>query len=487
METRLSYDSLFIGGQWQPSQGGDVTDVVNPATGTVLGTVPDATTEDMGAAIAAARRAFDEGPWPRMRQQERTAMLLRFAEVLESWKAVVGPMITAESGALKSLVDGTHFGLGLARFRYAADTALQLHDVVNPLQVGPGDVLGGTAVVREAIGVVGAITPFNFPLYLNLAKLGPALACGNTVVLKPSPMTPLEGLVLGAVAAEAGLPDGVLNVVTGGLAVGEQLVADPRVDMISFTGSDAAGRKVMAGASPTLKRVVLELGGKSALIVREDADATAAAAAAFGSFTLHAGQGCVLLTRHLVHRAVLDEFTEELRARVAATVVGDPADPATTMGPLISAAQKDRVTSYLGVATDEGGAVAASGTVPEGPGYFVAPHVLTGLDDNSRIAQEEIFGPVSVVIPFDDDDAAVRMSNNSDFGLSGGIYSRNTAAAWAMARRLRTATVRINGGGTTADLAAPTAGWKQSGLGTENGVSGLHEFTVEKSIGFRVG
>jgi aldehyde dehydrogenase (NAD+) len=412
---------------------------------------------------------------------------MRFADVLESWKDVVGPVIMQESGALQALVDGTHFTLGLARFRYAAETALQSFDDTTPLRVGGGDVLGGTAVVHEPIGVVGAITPFNFPLYLNLVKLGPALAMGNTVVLKPSPLTPLEGLVLGAVAAEAGLPEGVLNIVTGGADVGELLVTDRRVDMISFTGSDATGARVMAGAAPSLKRVVLELGGKSALIVREDADVQAAAAAAFGSFTLHAGQGCVLLTRHLVHRSVAAEFVDALRAKAAATVVGDPADPRTTMGPLISAAQKDRVTGYLDIAREEGGTFAAGGVPLDGPGYFVPPTVVEGLGAEARLAQEEVFGPVATVIEFSDDDEAVRISNNSPFGLSGGIFSRNTGAAWRIARRLRTGTVRINGGGTAFDLDAPTTGWKHSGIGTEHGVPGLLEFSQEKSIAFRVG
>lgn len=487
MDIRTSYDSLFIAGDWQASRGDVAAEVVNPATGTAIGTVPEGTVADMEAAVVAARAAFDEGPWPRMDQRERTALLLRFADILESWKDVVGPVIMAESGALRTLIDGTHFGLGLARFRYAAETALRSFDFTTQLQVGAGDVLGASAVVREPIGVVGAITPFNFPMYLNLVKLGAALAVGNTVVLKPSPLTPLEGLVLGAVAAEAGLPDGVLNVVTGDLAASELLVADRRVDMITFTGSDATGAKVMAGAAPTLKRVVLELGGKSALIVREDADVQQAAAGAFGSFTLHAGQGCVLLTRHLVHRSVVEEFTAALRTRAEAAVVGDPADPRTTMGPLISAAQKQRVTGYLDIARQEGGSFAVGGHALDRPGFFVAPTVIEGLDDSARVAQEEIFGPVAMVIPFSSDEEAVRMSNNSDFALSGGIYSTNTGAAWRMARQLRTAVVRINGGGTAPDLEAPTAGWKRSGIGVEHGVSGLMEFTLEKSIAFRAG
>lgn len=486
MDVQANYDALYIDGRWQPSHGDDVDKVVNPATGVAFGSVPSGTLADVDAAVAAARAAFDSGPWPAMSQRERTAALLRFADVLESWQSVIAPLIMQEAGALQSLIDGTHFALGLARFRYAAEAAMREFSSVTPLQVGYGDVLGGTAVLYEPLGVVAAITPFNFPLYINLCKLGPALAAGNTVVLKPSPLTPLEGLVLGAVAAEAGLPPGVLNVVTGGVEAGAALVTDSRVDVISFTGSDATGAKVMAQASGTLKRVILELGGKSALIVRADADIEKAAATAFNSFTLHAGQGCVLLTRHLVHRSVTDDFLAALRAHVGRAVVGDPADPGTTMGPLISQQQKTRVSGYIESGVREGGEIIA-GTTAAQSGFFVPPTVLSGVGESAKVVQEEIFGPVAVVLPFDDDDEAVRIANNSKFGLSGAIFSANTGAAWSIARRLRTGTVRINGGGTAFDLDAPTAGWKHSGVGSEHGVQGLLEYMISKSVAFRVG
>jgi aldehyde dehydrogenase (NAD+) len=487
VDTRTSYDELFIDGRWTPSRAEDETAVMNPATGAPFGSVPRGAVADVETAVAAARRAFDEGPWPRMSARERSAALLRFADVLESWRDVVEPVVRLESGALPSLIEGTHFGIGLARFRYAAEKALTSFDSVTPLQVGPGDVLGASALLYQPLGVVGAITPFNFPLYLNLAKLGPALAMGNTVVLKPSPLTPLEGLVLGAVAAEADLPPGVLNVVTGEGDVGDALVGDPRVDMVSFTGSEGTGRHVMARASGTLKRVVLELGGKSAMIVREDADVRAAAATAFGSFTLHAGQGCVLLTRHLVHRGVAEEFLAELDRRVAATVMGDPADPATTMGPLISAAQRDKVLGYVESGISDGGAVASRGAPAPSEGFFVPPVVLRDVPATSRSVQEEIFGPVAVVLPFDSDDEAVRLANDSRYGLAGAIFSGSSGAAWRMAQQLRTGGVRINGGGTALDLDAPTTGWKTSGLGTEHGVPGLLEYAIAKTVAFRTG
>jgi aldehyde dehydrogenase (NAD+) len=487
MDVKTSYDSLFIAGRWMPSSDGGVTDVVNPATGGVVGTVPAGTVADLHAAVGAARTAFDDGPWPRMSQRERSALLHRFADILESWRGAVAPAIRQEAGALTSLIDGVHFGIGPTRFRYAADLAVRRQDEITPLQVGPGSVLGATAVVHEPVGVVGAITPFNFPLFLNLSKLGPALAVGNTVVLKPSPLTPLEGLVLGAVAEEAGLPPGVLNVVTGGGEVGEALVDDPRTDLVSFTGSDTTGSQVMSIAARSLKRVVLELGGKSALIVRDDADAGAAAAAAFASFTLHAGQGCVLLTRHIVHRSMAQDFVAALSERAAATVVGDPADPATTMGPLISEQQRARVAGFVDGGVADGGRIAFGGTAPDRDGFFYTPTVIEGLRPDARAVREEIFGPVAVVLPFDDDEQAVAIANDTHFGLSGAIISRDAGRAWEMARRLRTGAVRINGGGTALDLDAPITGWGRSGIGAEHGMPGLLEFTQPKSIAFRVG
>ncbi|WP_181780450.1 aldehyde dehydrogenase family protein [Pseudonocardia pini] len=486
MEVRTSYDGLFVDGAWVPSTGPSA-DVVNPATGRAIGSVPEGTLADLDGAVAAARRAFDEGPWPRMTQAERGRLLHGFIEVLDAHRAQLGAVITAESGALPWLVDSTHFGLGFGRFSHAVDLAAGGLDSVTPLQVGAGSVLGGTALVHEPLGVCGLITPFNFPLFLNLSKLGPALALGNTVVLKPSPLTPLEGLVLGAAAAEAGLPPGVLNVVTGAAEVGDRLVADPRVDMISFTGSDRTGSAVMRTAADSLKPVVLELGGKSALVVREDAEVARAADIAFGSFTLHAGQGCVLLTRHVVHRSLVDDFLDALATRAEAAVIGDPAAPGTTMGPLVSEAQRQRVASYVEIGAGEGGEVVCGGKPVEGDGFFYRPTVIHGVTPKARVAQEEIFGPVAVVLPFDTDDEAVAIANDSRFGLSGAVVSADTGRAWEIARRLRTGSVRINGGGTAPDLAAPVTGWGASGVGTEHGLAGLLEFAQPKSIAFRAG
>ncbi|MCX4092374.1 aldehyde dehydrogenase family protein [Nocardia sp. alder85J] len=481
-----SYDGLFVDGDWIATREQRTTAVTNPATATVIGSVPEGDPADLDVAVAAARRAFDEGPWPRLSARERARLLHRFADVLDAHRKELAAIITAESGALPALVEGTHFGIGFGRFRHAVDLAATQLDSVTPLRTGPGSVLGATALVYKPRGVAGLITPFNFPLYLNLCKLGPALAMGNTVVLKPSPLTPLEGLVLGAAAAEAGLPPGVVNVVTGGVAVGEALVADPRVDLISFTGSSRVGSDIMALAARSLTPVVLELGGKSALIVREDAAVADAANLAYNSFTLHAGQGCVLLTRHVVHRRLVGDFLDALAERAAHTVVGDPTDPATTMGPLISETQRGRVADYVAIGAAEGGEIVTGGEPVERPGYFFAPTVIHGVTPKARVAQEEIFGPVAVVLPFDTDDEAVAIANDSRFGLSGGVVGADAGKAWEIARRLNTGSVRINGGGTALDADAPVTGWGASGIGAEHGLPGLLEFAQPQSIAFRV-
>lgn len=487
MEVRTSYDRIFVDGAWRESRSGETTEVVNPATGSVVGTVPAGSGADAEAAVIAARTAFDEGPWPRLGADERARVLYRFMDALESVQTEIGAVIRAEAGALDSLIAGVHFGVGPARFRYAVDASRSELGQMTPLRSGPDGIVGATAVLREPVGVVAAITPFNFPLYLNLVKLGPALAAGNTLVLKPSPLTPLEGLIAGAAAEEAGLPPGVVNVVTGGADVGEGLVTHPAVDMVSFTGSDATGARIVAATAPSLKRVVLELGGKSALVVRADADVDAAATTAFASFTLHAGQGCVLLTRHIVHQEVVGAFVDAVAERAGRAVIGDPGNPSTTLGPLVSEQQRQRVHSYVEDSRAQGASIRFGGEVPAGPGFFYPPTLIEGLKPDARAVQEEIFGPVAVVLPFADDDEAVRLANDTKYGLSGAIMTADAAAGWDIARRMRTGAVRLNGGGTALDPEAPSAGWKHSGIGSEHGVEGLLEYTITKSISFRVG
>jgi acyl-CoA reductase-like NAD-dependent aldehyde dehydrogenase len=312
------------------------------------------------------------------------------------------------------------------------------------------------------------------------------MAAGCTVVLKPSPYTPIEALVLGEAADEAGLPPGVLNIVTGGADVGTVLTTHPDVDLVTFTGSDTVAESILAQAAPTLKRVVLELGGKSAMIVREDADLDRAAAEGLRGFTAHAGQGCQLPTRHLVHNTVRREYVERVAALAAALRIGDPADPEVQMGPLIREAARERTARYVDVALESGARLVTGGRRPDaGPGFFFEPTLFDGVDNASRIAQEEVFGPIGVVIGFDTDDEAVAIANDSRYGLSGGVHSRDTGRAYELALRLRTGGVGLNGGAGTILSAAPFGGIRRSGHGREFGIAGLDEFTYTKTISFR--
>jgi acyl-CoA reductase-like NAD-dependent aldehyde dehydrogenase len=312
---------------------------------------------------------------------------------------------------------------------------------------------------------------------------------GCTVVLKPSPYTPYQALILAEMADEAGIPKGVLNIVTGGKEVGEALTTDPRVDLVSFTGSDAVGSAIQAQSAPTLKRVLLELGGKSALIVRPDADIQGAAMAGLMGFTIHAGQGCALLTRHLVHNSVRAQYTETLKAMVGHVKIGNPADPATGMGPLIREVARARTESYVGIARSQGARLVAGGARPAGldKGFFYAPTLFDNVENHHRIAQEEVFGPIGIIIGYDSDEEAISLANDSAFGLSGGIYSANVGRAYEMALQLRTGGVAINGGGGKMSSHAPFGGIKRSGYGREYGLEGLNEFTTIKTISFKGG
>ncbi|HEV7443455.1 MAG TPA: aldehyde dehydrogenase family protein, partial [Steroidobacteraceae bacterium] len=352
-----------------------------------------------------------------------------------------------------------------------------------------GKILGAGVTVREPVGVVAGITAYNYPFLLNLAKVGPALATGNVIVLKPSPYTPFEALLLGEAADEAQLPPGVLNVITGGKEVGEMLTADPRVDMISFTGSDAVGAAIMSQAAPSLKRLHLELGGKSALIVRSDADLEAAAGHALMAVTMHCGQGCALPTRAVVHNSVRRRFVEIMAQMAQQARIGDPTDPATVVGPLIRESQRKRVEYYVNAGRDSGARLVTGGRRPASfqHGFYYEPTIFDDTLNNSIIAQDEIFGPVSVVIGFDTDEQAIDIANDSKYGLAGGICSADVGRAYEMALQLRTGSVSINGGSGTMSSHAPFGGYKRSGFGREYGIEGLNEFTQLKSIGYHAG
>ncbi len=479
-----SISQLYIDGTWVDSVSESIIDVLNPATEEVIGRVPQATVAEVTRAIEAARRAFDEGPWPTMSPHERAQVLRKMADVMEKRRAELVDLNIAESGSTRALAEYLQVGIPIEHLRDMAERILPSFEFERGVLPTIGQGIGQGVVVREPAGVAALISAYNFPLFLNVMKVAPALAAGCTVVLKPAPATPLEALVLGEIADEAGLPPGVLNIVTGGIDAGRELTTNPKIDLVSFTGSDTVGRLVYEQAAPSLKKVVLELGGKSANIVCEDADLAKAAQSVIGNMVTHAGQGCSLLTRTLVHRTRCDELIAMVTAGLGMIKVGDPAEPYIQMGPLISAEQRDKVESLIASGIEQGARIAFGGGRPAGlgNGYFVEPTLFVDVDNSMEIAQKEFFGPVGVVIPFDDDDHAVRLANDSDFGLGGGVFSADTVRALGIAKRIRTGMVGINGGGGGVTPHVPFGGYKQSGLGREWGAAGLEEYLQTKSI-----
>jgi aldehyde dehydrogenase (NAD+) len=484
----LSYQ-LFIDGRYVESSGDATSAVTNPATEEQIGLVPVGTVADARRAVAAARTAFDEGPWGRSTPQQRARVLGAMADIMTRRYPELVDLNIAEAGSIRPLAEFLQVGVPIEHLRDFAERLLYKYDFETPQQpyVGAGGLAGiGQGIVqREAIGVASLITPYNFPLFLNVFKLAPALAAGCTVILKPSPDTPLEALILGEIADEAGLPPGVLNIVTGDLEASAELTTNPAIDMVSFTGSDAVGRKVYTQASDTLKRVVLELGGKSANILFEDADVEKALPQIVMNFTTHAGQGCSLQTRTLVHESIFDDVVNGVKTALDHIKVGNPADPTVTMGPLISAAQRGRVEALIKIGLDEGGQIAYGGGRPAGldKGFYVEPTVFVDLDNSKTLARREVFGPVSVIMPFSGDEEAIRIANDSEFGLGGGVWSKDTVRALNVARRIRTGQVTINGGGGGGlSPYSPFGGYKHSGLGREWGAAGLEEYLQTKSI-----
>lgn len=487
---------LYINGQWLKPVSGHYEAVINPATEEIIGEAPVAGTTEAEAAIAAARKAFDSGPWPRMSMAERSAVLGRFGDTLLAHEQDIRALLQAEVGATHLLLNGPQFGGVIDSINYIRQLAAEVKPkpmevTVTPSLMDPSasGLLGGALVVKDPIGVVVGISAYNYPLLTNVTKLAPALITGNTLVLKPSPLTPFTALMLGKMAEESGIPGGVLNIVTGGAEVGALLSADPRVDMISFTGSDTVGAIILAQAASTMKHVHLELGGKSAMIVRADADVQAAAAAAAFNFTMHAGQGCALLTRYIVHNSIRPQFVETIKATLGFLKVGDPAEPDTIVGPLISAAARTKTEGFVAKALEEGGKLVVGGQRPQhlGKGYFFEPTLFDDVDNRSTLAQQEVFGPVGAVIGFDTDDEAIALANDSNFGLSGGIYSADKAKAFEMAKQLRTGDVKLNGGTAGLYLQAPFGGYKRSGIGREFGPNWLDIFTLEKAIHYPIG
>jgi len=473
---------LLIDGKLSAASDETTYPILNPATGAEIGQAPDATADDMEAAIVAARRAFDETDWSTNLELRVRCLRQLHAALLEE-KAAFEALTTAEVGMPGFMMGAAGFDVPVEGLKWVTDL-VESYEFETDLGVAsPMGIPSRRTVRREPVGVVAAITPWNVPTQINLAKVGPALAAGCTVVLKPAPDTPWVACELGRLVAErTDIPAGVFNVVTPrSNEVAARLASDPRVDLVSFTGSTATGRAIMAAAAPTLKRVFLELGGKSAAIVLDDADVAAAAGATAFAACIHAGQGCALTTRLVVPRERYDEAVQVAAATMESIGASDPADPNAICGPVISEAQRDRVAAYFELAIEEGGTFATGGSIIDQDGYWVQPTVVAGLDNSSRLAQEEIFGPVLVVIPHDGDDDAVRIANDSAYGLSGSVDSGSLERAKAVAARIRTGTLAVNGG-VWFSPDAPFGGYKQSGLGREMGVAGFEEYLETKTI-----
>jgi len=477
---RLLIDGQLVDpGRYYPS--------INPATGSVIEEAPDATIEHTEAAIRAARCAFDETDWS-TNLAKRVDCLRQLHKALQGHREDFAQLTIAECGHTRMLVGGPALDEPISLLTYYADLAEQFPFTED---IGLHEARGAMhrrVVEREPAGVVSAIVAYNYPMQLSLAKLAPALAAGCTVILKGAPQTPLLAAALGElIATETDIPAGVVNVITSSeVAAGELLTTHPDVDMVTFTGSTPVGRRIMEAASPTVKRVFLELGGKSALIILDDADIQMPAIVAAMSICSHAGQGCAITSRLLVPQSRHDEIVESVAAHMANVKVGDPAEDGTYMGPLITQAQRAKVDGIVKRAVEAGAQLAMGGHPIDGPGFFYAPTLLTHVDPNSEVAQDELFGPVLAVIPFSDDDDAVRIANNSIFGLSGGVFGADTERAMSVARRIRTGTVGVNGGSWFAPD-APFGGYKQSGIGREMGVAGLAEFLETKTIAVPAG
>jgi aldehyde dehydrogenase (NAD+) len=475
--------ALLIDGKLTAGSAGSFP-TINPATEEVLGVAADANADDMGQAIEAARRAFDETDWSR-NTELRVRCVRQLHDALREHIEEMRELTISEVGAPRMLTATAQLEGPVDDLGFSAETA-ESYEWNQDLGVAsPMGIPTRRTIAREAVGVVGAITPWNFPHQINLAKLGPALAAGNTVVLKPAPDTPWCAAALGELIVEdTEFPPGVVNIVTSqDHSIGALLAKDPRVDMISFTGSTATGRSVMTDAAATIKKVFLELGGKSAFVVLDDVDLTGACSVSAFSACMHAGQGCAITTRLLVPRARYDEAVATAAATMSSIKPGDPADPATVCGPLISARQRDRVQGYLDLAVAEGGSFACGGGRPadKATGFFIEPTVIAGLTNDARVAREEIFGPVLTVIAHDGDDDAVRIANDSPYGLSGAVMSADPERAAAVASRMRTGTISVNGGvWYSAD--APFGGYKQSGNGREMGLAGFEEYLETKLI-----
>ncbi len=479
---------MFIDGKWTASRSGKRYDVPNPATEQTIGSAPDADVEDMQRAIAAARKAFDDGPWPRSSRQERHRALMRIADGLERRKEEMRALLIAEAAATY-IEHGVQVDAPIAQAHAYADLALTFdfeEQLPSRATQGPmGPQMNSGIVYRQPVGVCGLIPTWNFPVFVAMQKLGPALATGCTMVFKSSPYGPLINLFLAEICAEADLPPGVVNWVTGrSTAISQALCEDPRIDKISFTGSVATGKAIMAAAAKTLKRVHLELGGKSVGLFLDVDNLQMQAMTASGPAMFHAGQGCAMATRVLVPADKHDDFVAAMAGFVQGMVkIGDPADPSVMLGPVIREERRAKIEEYIESGRREGATLVTGGGRPKDlpKGWFLEPTIFANVKNSIRIAQEEIFGPVVAVIPYQDVDEAVRIANGSTYGLGGAISSSDVGAAVEVAKRIRTGVVWINNG-LLPMSDAPFGGFKESGIGREGGRWGMEEYTEIQQI-----
>lgn len=483
---------MYVDGRWQDADGGGTFDVVNPATEAVIGNAPSAGRAEMKQAIEVARKAFDEGPWPRMAPRERSRILQQIADGLSAKRERLRELLTTEVGCAQYLMniqldDPLRFGHYYAELAAKLDMEEMLAPLIQETPFGP--TVTHMMVNRQPVGVVGAITTWNFPVFVLLQKLFPALAAGCTLVVKPPPYAPLIHLEIARILDDTDLPKGVVNVVTGeSVELGEELVSNPLVDKVSFTGSVPTGKRIAASAASNLTRVHLELGGKSALIVLDDIDVEQAAPGLASATFVHAGQGCALATRCLLPASLYDRGLEKMVGFLGNVKVGDPADESVMLGPLIREERRKAVEEYIRIGREEGATLATGGARPEhlDRGYFLEPTIFSDVRNDMRIAREEIFGPVLTAMPYRDVDEAIDIANDSPYGLSALIVTKNKAKGIQVAKRLRTGsaliTEGISGPGAMTFMVAPFGGFKESGIGREGGKYGVLEFTEMQTI-----
>src|SRR5579863_2455305 len=468
---------LLIGGKWRPAKSGKTFETVNPANEEVLALIAEGDKADVDEAVKAARKAFDEGAWPAMGPHQRARLMFKIAELIDEHAEELAELETLDNGKPLTFARAFDVPAAAETFRYYGGWVTKLYGETNP-----SDPAFFNYTLREPVGVCGQIIPWNFPLLMAAWKLGPALACGNTVILKPAEQTPLTALRLGELITEAGIPKGVVNIITGmGPGAGSSIAEHPNVDKVAFTGSTEVGKIILKASAGNLKKVSLELGGKAPNIIFPDADLSQAVPTSMMGVYFNSGQVCCAGTRIFVQRDKYDEVVDQLTAFSKSVTAGDPFNQGTMMGPVVSQEQFERVKGYLAVGKKEGAKVSSGGETPAGKGYFVQPTLFSGVNNDMRIAREEIFGPVASAIPFKDENDAVFQGNDTEYGLSAAVWTRDISRAHKVARSLKAGTVWVNCYNQL-DPISPFGGYKQSGFGRELGKYAIDLYTQIKSV-----